>query len=290
MAYCDGLVDAGVSRIPQTAAGGLKRRPRYHGSIETHHALLEQGREVMKKMATDSRLTMAKAASPLLFHPDLHKRNIFVSEDNPRIITAMIDWQSASIEPAFWHADEVPDFAQPLLPDSSHEDQPEPKSEACAKAHDLCLRFCAPKIAEARSMDEGLFRPFRYAYRTWQDGAVAFREELLQTARSWQALGLPGSCPFALPSPADLAVHRSEYRRFEAAHQLKRMLASLLACASDGWVAAEHWEAAVSAHKELFRGILQEVLDNDVSDDEEEEEPIRDEADLREIWPFDLEE
>lgn len=38
----------------------------------------------------------------------------FVSEDDPTIITAMIDWQSSSIEPAFWYTDEAPDFATPI--------------------------------------------------------------------------------------------------------------------------------------------------------------------------------
>lgn len=42
-----------------------------------------------------------------------------------------------------------------------------------------------------------------------------------------------------------------------------------------------------AAHQELFRGILQEVLENERPDDEQ---PIRDEAFLREIRPFDLRE
>ena len=39
------------------------------------------------------------------------------------------------------------------------------------------------------------------------------------------------------------------------------------------------------AHKEMFNGMLQAVLSNEASDDDE---PIRDEEDLKEIWPFDL--
>ena len=74
---------------------------------------------------------------------------------------------------------------------------------------------------------------------------------------------------------------------FEAAQQLRHGLSRLLDTASDGWIPPEHWEATKSAHKELFRGMLQEVLGNENPDDDE---PIRDETDLREIWPFDLEE
>lgn len=227
------------------------------------------------------------AASPIMFHPDLHKRNIFVSEEDPTIVSAIIDWQSTSIEPAFWHADATPDFAQP---DSDHsgEDGIEPKSEACAKAYDVCIQLLAPKLSAARLIEEAYFRPFRYCYRTWEDGAVAFREELIQTAQLWEKLGFEGQCPFPLPVPSDqLAVHQKEYKLLEAAQQLRHSMSSLLNTASDGWVPLEAWEGTESAHREMFEGMLQEVLENEQSDDDE---PIRDEVDLREIWPFDQKE
>jgi aminoglycoside/choline kinase family phosphotransferase len=68
------------------------------------------------------------AVTPTLLHPDLHKRNIFVSDDDPAVITGIIDWQSSSIEPAFWYADDVPDFARPIA-HPSLEDQIEPSTE-----------------------------------------------------------------------------------------------------------------------------------------------------------------
>lgn len=105
-------------------------------------------------------------ATPLLFHPDLHKRNIFVSEDDPSIITGIIDWQATSIEPAFWYSDEVPDFAMPLEPDN-----------ICAETFELCSQFLTPKLSGPRMMDENLFRPFLYSYRTWKDGAVALHHD-----------------------------------------------------------------------------------------------------------------
>lgn len=181
-----------------------------------------------------------KVAIPVIFHPDLHKRNILVSEEDPTVVSAIIDWQSSSIEPAFWYADEVPDFPQPVR-DPLDEGRTEPKSEACAKAFDACIHFLAPKLATARSMDESLFRPFRYCYRTWEDGAVAFREELIQTSLRWKELGLVESCPFPLPSPDELVRHQKDYRRFEAAQQLKHSLSSLLNTASDGWVPSKQW-------------------------------------------------
>ncbi|KAH7081224.1 kinase-like domain-containing protein [Paraphoma chrysanthemicola] len=280
-AYCGGLIDTGITRLPP--ADTYPQRPRYRGSVQTHRQLLEHGRAVLGKMAMDPRIQ--NAAVPVMFHPDLHKRNIFVSAEDPTVVSAIIDWQSSSIEPAFWYADEVPDFAQPF-PDPLDENRIEPKSEACAKAFDACVRLLAPKLATARSIDETLFRPFRYCYRTWEDGAVAFREELIQTSLHWNELGLAGPCPYLLPDPNELVHHQKDYKQFEAAQQLKHSLSSLLNTASDGWVPSEDWEATKAAHQELFMGMLQEVLGNETPDDDE---PIKDENDLREIWPFDLE-
>lgn len=127
------------------------------------------------------------AATPVLFHPDLNKRNIFVSED--AIVTGIIDWQSASIESAFWHADDVPDFTMPTEPGG-----------LCAKTFEVCSQFSTPKLSGPRLMDENLFRPFRYSYRTWRDDAVAFRHELIEISRSWKELGFAGSSPYLLPT------------------------------------------------------------------------------------------
>lgn len=134
-------------------------------------------------------------------------------------------------------------------------------------------------------MDEALFRPFRYCYRTWRDGAVAFRHELVVTAQRWKRLGLADSCPFPTPTPKELAVHKKEYQRFVAAQELRSSLSSLLNTASDGWAPPEDWETVEKAHKEMFDGMLQAVLSSEGPDDDE---PIRNEEDLKEIWPFDL--
>jgi len=83
-------------------------------------------------------------------------------------------------------------------------------------------------------MDEALFRPFRYCYRTWRDGAVAFRHELIKTSKRWKELGFEGSCPFSVPTLKELAVHQKEYRSFVAAQDLRHNLSMLLNTASDG--------------------------------------------------------
>ncbi|KFY67899.1 hypothetical protein V496_01348 [Pseudogymnoascus sp. VKM F-4515 (FW-2607)] len=280
-AYSNGLIDAGVSRVPPVDSL-LHNLLRCYGSVETHLRLLKFGRAVINNMSNDQRVR--DTATPTLFHPDLHKRNIFVSDDDPTVITGIIDWQSASIEPAFWYADEVPDFAT-TLPHPSLENQLEPNSERCEKAFEVCTQFHVPKLARPRVMDDALFRPFRYCYRTWKDGAVAFRYELIKTSERWNELNLMGSCLYPVPTPEELAVHQKEYKYFEAAHDLRNNLAGLLNTASDGWVPLEDWEAAKLANRELFEVMLQTVLSIKNPDDDE---PLKDEGDVREIWPFDL--
>lgn len=218
-------------------------------------------------MSTDSRIQAA--ATPTLFHPDLHKRNIFVSETDPSKITGIIDWQSASAEPAFWYADEVPDFA---VPDDSEND-------LCAKAFDACSRFSTSKLSGPRLMDENLFRPFLYSYRTWKDGAIALRHELVETTQGWNELGFAGSGPYILlPSPHELVKHEREYKLFVAAQELKHDLSNLLGTATDGWVPLDKWEATKLAHGEIFHGMLAAVSTNK---DPDPEEPVTDETVLR---------
>ncbi|KUL81635.1 hypothetical protein ZTR_09650 [Talaromyces verruculosus] len=270
--YCDGLVDAGLSRIPPKDSLAEKRSS-YYGSVQAHLDILERCRSVLKEMCTEPKIQAA--ATPTLFHPDLHKRNIFVSETDPSKITGIIDWQSTSIEPAFWYADDVPDFA--VSDDSDN--------NLCAKAFDTCTRFFTPKLSGPRLMDENLFRPFLYSYRTWKDGAVALQHELIETTRKWNELGFVGQSPYSLPLPNGLVKHEREYKLFVAAQELKHDLSSLLNTATDGWVPVENWEATELAQREIFNGMLTAVLSNE---DPENEEPVKDEAVLRSIWPFDL--
>nr|POE75562.1 altered inheritance of mitochondria protein 9, mitochondrial [Quercus suber] len=275
--YSDSLIDAGISRVPPFDTE-IESRPRYHGSVSTHIQLLDRGRRVVKQIAQDPRIQ--EAACPVLFHPDLHKRNIFVSENDPAVVTSIIDWQSTSIEPAFWYADVTPDFAL------SHEGDADPASQLCAKAFEVCFQYHVSRLAVPRSMDEAFFRPFRYRHRTWSDGAVAFRDDLMETARRWDELGLPGVCALPSTSPEGLKKHLNEYRRFEAAQDLCCDLAQLLDAGTDGWVPCHEWKNTTALLRELYSGMVQAVLENE---DPDPDEPVRTEADLREIWPFDLE-
>ena len=177
-----------------------------------HVRLLNIGREVIRKLAQDLRVW--RAATPTLCHADLHKRNIFVSDDDPSVITDLIDWQSSSIEPAFEYADYVPDFAAPMT-DASPEDKPAKIQVAlCRQAFDVCLQGLILKLYIARTLDNDPLRPFRYYHRTWRDGAAAFRHELIGISSRWKELGLAGFCPYILPTSNELLDHQKEFQSF----------------------------------------------------------------------------
>jgi aminoglycoside phosphotransferase (APT) family kinase protein len=77
-----------------------------------HAALLDTSFEVLKVLADLPKIQ--DAARPILFHPDLHTRNILVDETDYTKVTGIIDWQSATVSPAFVHVAEIPDFAPRL--------------------------------------------------------------------------------------------------------------------------------------------------------------------------------
>jgi aminoglycoside phosphotransferase (APT) family kinase protein len=88
--YCAGLLEQGFSRIPEPEVAP-KDEPSYRGSVKEHHQLLKISENVTEVLKSSSLLQ--NLATPTLLHPDLHKRNIFVSDDDPTIITSIIDWQ-----------------------------------------------------------------------------------------------------------------------------------------------------------------------------------------------------
>ena len=179
----------------------------------------------------------------------------------------------------------MPDFAG-LTPDSSYKDGWEPKSGACAKARDTTIQAFVPKLSVARRTDEAYYWPFQYFHLTWEDGAAAFHEELIQTARLWTELGLTAPCPYPFPSSDEYAVQKKDCRQFEASHQLTDTMSKLLNTATDGWAPADDWEKLQIAHKELHESVVQKTYN---TEDFDEYDPLQIEDDLREIWPFDLE-
>jgi hypothetical protein len=181
----------------------------YRGSVKEHLRLLDVSSKVLQVLAQSS--LIENVAIPTLIHPDIHKRNIFVSEEDPSQVTAIIDWQSTSVEPAFVYANNTPDFVEdptadiPVLEKLMQGESPDmnsskgvstedPEVEAARKRHEkdvstcqeiyeVVLRGFVPKLHNARAMDETLLRPFRYCDASWRDSAAALRQELIEISQ-----------------------------------------------------------------------------------------------------------
>ena len=258
---------------------------------------------------------MQTVSTPILFHPDLHSRNIFVSEEDPTVLTAILDWQSSAIQPAFWYTDSTPDFAQREEVEVAASDegqggagdqgqgqeqeqeqkQPKytPESTLRAEAFDHLIRSQLPRaMTIPLTMDEAYLRPFTYGHRSWLHGLAPFREELIQTSRRWGELGFTtvGPCAYPMPSKEEYAGHWEKYKEFEARHTFKLEIQRRLGVQSGGWVWADMYEVTNQAQREWFEEAMKGAVGERgervwVSEDGER----LTEAEIRDTWPFDLE-
>jgi hypothetical protein len=220
-----------------------------------------------------------------LLHPDIHKRNIFVSEEDPSQVTAIIDWRSTSIEPAFVYANHTPDFVEdaaadiPILETLLHGEAPSTVSSevmstedseiaaarnryekdvsTCQQTCKLVLRGFVPKLHNARAMDQILLRLFRYCDASWRDSAAALRQELIEISQRWTELGLPDPFPYK-PTPEELREHEKQYEDFKTVQQLKLFLKRALIAESDGWVPVNEWAAKTGREHEAVWRVLGE--------------------------------
>ncbi|GMG07999.1 unnamed protein product [Aspergillus oryzae] len=284
--YSLGLIKSGYTRIPQGHMVKDEQLP-YQGSIQDHTELLETSQKVLDYLIQDPRIQ--KAASPALIHADLHKRNIYVSPDDPTVVTGVIDWQSTSVEPAFIYCNETPDFAS--LPsesqlaevdESAPDDQKKKLNDAkiCHQTYDVCLKGLVPKVRQAMLLDPALFRPFLYCHTTWRDSATTFRQKLMELSTRWSDLGMQGSCSY-LPDEQQVAVHVKLYEDFETVQRLKMWLRDSLGTDSDGWVPNDVWEAAKDAHRAAYNEWMETARNVEAKGDELTVEK----ADR--LWPFD---
>lgn len=138
-------------------------------------------------MSADKRIK--DAATPTLLHPDFHKKNIYVSAEDPTVITGLIDWQTTSIEPAFLYANETPGFAalsevpeEDLLENEHNETEISREKERelkdasiCYQTYNVVMTGLVPKLRPARLLDPTLSRLFHYCHTTWRDSAPGIR-------------------------------------------------------------------------------------------------------------------
>lgn len=223
---------------------------------------------------------MQEAAQPAIVHPDFNMRNIFVSKDDPTVITGIIDWQSTSAEPAFMFAHQEPDFAaNPEIPDyetgaatgaaetsTTIEKQAFTDRAICYQAFDTLIKAKSSTLSRPRMMIETMFRPFRHLPLLHYYGAAAIRQDMIDIAQEWDFLQVPGNCPYT-PGIEELNRHKQEFDAYQDAQKLKRFLMQLFGIASDGWVQADRWEQVKVDYKEAFRLHMEEFRNSENAGD-----------------------
>ena len=258
---------------------GKLQKP-FQGSVDEHLQLLHTGSIALQQLVNNTHIQNNKA--PTMFHSDLHKRNVFVSEENPMVVTGFIDWQLTRIEPAFYYADDAPDFA--TLPVSNEETQTNKSAKVkeleslCSQAYVAGLALLAPRMNAARNVNETLLRPFRYCHRTWRDSPVPFTYELLELQKHWNTLGFKEPCSlpqdFTDPDSGQAHVYREREEMFNDAMEIKGDLLEMIGTDDEGWVPPELLEEKKSIDQCLWNAILCNAEDK------------KDRNDLQSIWSF----
>lgn len=275
----DGLINAGLSRIPPSDGYDRRARRRHQGTVLEHRKLLLSTRDVLHDISQDARIR--DNVAPILVHPDLHMSNIFVDPDDPTKITSIIDWQSASIEPACMCPLPILDFALSADYLAHIEETQQHREMTPPQIWDAALNAClhlVPRIDSLMETGPDLFKLFKTCHRTWRDGTPLLTSDLIDLADRWQALGLPGSCRYTPPTSDDLVAHKERWAWFEDYQRFRQGLSAKLQADNDSWIPAEQWDATQELHKEIFDGIIEQT---------KQPESDMTEEDWRAIWPYD---
>lgn len=254
---------------------------------EDHLLLLETSRKTLEVIGNTTALQ--DSCSPLLLHPDLNARNIFVDPDNPTKILGIIDWQSTAIEPAFAHALETPDFAEEQsldktidadVPVEFHEAQNHARN--CRKTW-AAMAFLCPKLGKATTLNPALCRYLAGISSGCSDEAISLRSLLTDVSNEWNELGILGICPYhSNQEDADLLSEALD--QLDSTQRLRVYLSRLLRCETDGWIEEERWDEAIPIYREQYAEFVSACIAS--REEHETEEDAMKNADK--LWPFDL--
>lgn len=255
--------------------------------VEDHSRLLESSRKILELVGDSTALQ--EYCSPLLLHPDLHARNIFVDPNDPTKILGIIDWQSAAIEPAFVHAAETPDFAEePLLDKTLDADvlhdshDPQAHARRCKKTWAVLIFLC-PKLGKATTLNTTLCRYLTNVSSGCSDEPILLRSLLTDVSNEWSDLGLPGVCPYQ-PSQVDVKSLSVDLDHLESTQRLQAFLSRLLRCETDGWIEEGRWDEVVPIYREQYAEFVSACIGS-----REQDETVQDaEEKANKLWPFDL--
>lgn len=208
-------------------------------------------------------------SKPVLWHTDLHWDNIFVDEDDPTKITAIIDWQAVHVAPLFVQArhpkflefeGEIPDtFDANAIPlpdnfaDLSTEEQDAAKKLRAAqllwKFYEIELVCKCKDVTRATRFGDGLQGQLpTFAGNVFSDGELLVQDHLINLQQNWdQVIDDTSTDPCPLSFTAEeIAVHEQQYEHWT--HSIGLMTDFLERMGGyrgwDGWVSHEQYDMA----------------------------------------------
>ncbi|QRV83181.1 phosphotransferase enzyme family protein [Ceratobasidium sp. AG-Ba] len=256
----------GVIRIHQAWLANCARPyavnspPRHFDDLEplAHQQLLEKFR-----MLCPGLLPPADLCMHVLWHKDLHSKNILVS-GSPKSSITLIDWQSTSVGPLFqqatsalfvqYHGDpRISLFDEARLPDDFdslpwHDKIYLKHQRRLALRHLYYLTHGEPLSLQAQRWSRivPLSAAIDESSRTWDLGLGTLREHVLGLIGAWNA---ESPCPFAI-GYGERERHEQEQARMRAYQEHVKRLYKLLEAEGDGWVPNERYEDACIMNRE----------------------------------------
>jgi len=156
--------------------------------------------------------------SPVLWHPDLHRSNIFVPDHAPHNLIGLIDWQNSGVSPFFTRkmlpkafaydhgrVQITPGVIGPPLPSNFEELSEEEKKLFRDDQFDAGMRTIYEAVMKRNSPQhmfhtqldaKFLVEPFHAYTCTWAHGLDKMQYFLARLEHEWEALAPPGTnCP-----------------------------------------------------------------------------------------------
>lgn len=262
-----------------------------YGATDDHRYLLNSVKEALPSIAKSTKLS--NQTQPILWHTDLHMGNIFVSQDDPAVVTGIIDWQNTIVNPAFLQV-RWPVFLTP--PDGYQEGQVIPglpadfesmdddekeialynKAKATwTKAYEVASFLNNRKAWRGMQVKSELKELFRRCGETWNEGILPLRETLIEITLNQKNLGLPlGNFPLHFDNE-QIAKHKQEFALYEEWHEMRKFVKEMLDTDDEGWIPLERdFEETKSRNNMLYEHYVTKL----------QKTP----EEVKNMWPFPL--
>ncbi|KAK2764409.1 hypothetical protein FQN54_009103 [Arachnomyces sp. PD_36] len=206
----------------------------------------------------------------VLWHPDLHLDNVFVDPETLQI-TAIIDWQSASVAPLFFHIPERPDGYEDLSEDKKQQIDEDLEGETIHKYYESQVYKRSPRhwaFLQQRSIPV-MRKPVWLVTGAWENKDLFFlRQSLLSLASHWDEL-FPndiGKCPLKF-TEQELQLHAEEEENMDGVGQMLTLFRDQGVLPVDGMVDPEDFEVAKEnsrKFKDVFVGLAKDEAEREL--------------------------